>query len=477
MKLRIAFAALALLGAVRSPAQVPDSLILDGVPPLPPALQSDVSRYLEFRAAAFQDWHPQRREMLITTRFADASQLHLVQSPGGARRQITFLPEPVGGASYDPQRGAFIVFSQDTGGGEFYQLYRHEFADGRVTLLTDGQSRNTGPRWSKNGQWLAYTSTRRNGRDTDIYVMNPRQPASVAAARQSAVQSPLSRDGATVSTTAPDRLLVELQGGGWSVLDWSPDDTKLLVREYRSINESRLHLCDTRTGAQQLATPESADKVAWSDAVFAKDGKALFVITDKDSEFRRLCRLDLATGKLTPLTTPARGDVESFELSPDGRTLAYATNEDGASVLRLLDARTGKTPRTAFAAWRDRRIEMAQEQPRSRLQPQRGAVSGGRLVARYQVRQGRALDGERKRRAEPRGIRRAGIGADPEFRWLGDFGISLPTGPAEISRPAPGAGEHSRRTREPVAPRLSGAQQLLDERTGRGDVVSQCPRF
>lgn len=345
MKLRIAFVALALLGAGRSPAQVPDSLVLDGVPALPPVLRADAGRYLEFRAAAFQDWHPQRREMLITTRFADANQLHLVQSPGGARRQITFLPEPVGGASYDPQRGAFIVFSQDTGGGEFYQLYRHDFADGRVTLLTDGQSRNTGPRWSKSGQWLAYTSTRRNGRDTDIYVMNPRQPAFVAAARQSAVQSPLSRDGATVSTTAPDRLLVELQGGGWSVLDWSPDDTKLLVREYRSINESRLHLCDTRTGAQQLVTPESADKVAWSDAVFAMDGKALFVITDKDSEFRRLCRLDLATGKLTPLTATARGDVESFELSPDGRTLACATNEDGASVLRLLDARTGRQRR------------------------------------------------------------------------------------------------------------------------------------
>jgi dipeptidyl aminopeptidase/acylaminoacyl peptidase len=34
--------------------------------------------------------------------------------------------------------------------------------------------------------------------------------------------------------------------------------------------------------------------------------------------------------------------VEDFDLSPDGRTLAFETNEDGASVLHLLDTATGK---------------------------------------------------------------------------------------------------------------------------------------
>jgi putative transcriptional regulator len=51
--------------------------------------------YLEFRGAAFHGWHPQRREMLIGTRFGDTTQLHLVKMPGGDRRQITFGTEPV----------------------------------------------------------------------------------------------------------------------------------------------------------------------------------------------------------------------------------------------------------------------------------------------------------------------------------------------------------------------------------------------
>ena len=87
-------------------AQVPDNLVVEGVPAFPAELRADAARYLEFRAASFNSWHPTRREMLITTRFADSMQLHLVKSPGAARRQLTFLPEPVGGGRFQPKSGA-----------------------------------------------------------------------------------------------------------------------------------------------------------------------------------------------------------------------------------------------------------------------------------------------------------------------------------------------------------------------------------
>lgn len=302
-------------------AQVPENLVTEKVPPIPPELKSAVGRYLEFRAAGFSDWHPTKREMLITTRFADVTQLHMVKMPGGARRQLTFLPEPVSGGSFDPKQGAFVVFSQDSGGGEFFQLHRYDLADGRITLLTDGKSRNTGPRWSNSGNWLAYSSTRRTGRDTDIFVMDPRQPES-------------------------DRLALQVKGGGWGVLDWSPDDKQLLLSEYISINESRIHLLNHASGEVQLLTPSGGGKVSWTGALFAKDGKSIFVVTDKDSEFQRLCRLDLATKKLTPFGAEARDDVEAFDLSADGRKLAVVSNQEGVSVLRLLDARSGKILRT-----------------------------------------------------------------------------------------------------------------------------------
>ncbi len=300
-----------------SNAQVPDNLVTEGVPAIPAALKENAGRYLEFRAAIFSGWHPVKREMLILTRFADTPQLHLVKMPGGARQQLTFLPEPVGGAEFQPKTGNSIVFVQDTGGGEFYQLYRFDVATGKIALLTDGKSRNTDARWSHSGKWLAYTSTRRNGKDNDLYLMEPSDPKT-------------------------DHLLLQVEGGGWQITDWSADDSQVVLLEYISINESYLWLLDVKTGKKELLTPKTGEKISYGDARFAHDGKSLFVVTDKDSEFQRLGRFDLATKKFTPLTANIPWDVEDLAVSPDGRTVAFIANEDGVGALHLMNARTGK---------------------------------------------------------------------------------------------------------------------------------------
>lgn len=317
MKTHSPVLALAITLAQTAIGQAPDSLVLDGIPPIPTELRSEVSRYLEFRGAVFNGWHPTRREVLITTRFADAPQLHVVETPGGARKQLTFLPEPVAGGKFQPKTGNFIVFAQDQGGGEFYQLYRFDLADARITLLTDGKSRNTGPRWAESGKWLAYTSTRRNGRDNDIYVMNP-------------------------GPRLTDEMAVTVDSGGWSVQDWSPDESKLLLLEYISINESYLWLADLAAGTKEILTPKVAAKASYSQGRFAKDGKSIFVATDLDSEFQRLARIDLGAHSTTFLSKDAHSDVDDFELSPDGRTLAFVSNEDGAGLLHLFDLKSNR---------------------------------------------------------------------------------------------------------------------------------------
>jgi dipeptidyl aminopeptidase/acylaminoacyl peptidase len=294
-----------------------ENLVVEGVPKIPAALAEGVGRYTEFRAAGLADWHPTRRELLITTRFADTNQVHRVRMPGGDRRQLTFFPEPVFAASYEPVRGDFFVFARDKGGDEFSQLYRYDPGTGAATLLTDGgRSQNGGLRWSNKGDRIAYASTRRNGRDRDVYVMDPRDPKT-------------------------DRLVLQVQGGGWSPLDWSPDDAKLLVGEGISATESHLWIVDVATGARTPLT-RNDEPVDYGGSVFARDGKGVYTSTDKGAEFHRLTYIDLATGAHTPLSAHVDWDVDDLDLSRDGRTIAFVTNEDGLSVLRLLDTATGK---------------------------------------------------------------------------------------------------------------------------------------
>jgi dipeptidyl aminopeptidase/acylaminoacyl peptidase len=295
-----------------------ENLEVEGIPKIPASLAESVDRYNNFRGATMESWDPVKREILISTRFADTNQIHMVKMPGGARTQLTFYADQVAGAQYPPTKDDFFVFSKDVGGGEFYQLYRYDVATGGVTLLTDGKSRNTDPVWSYAGDKVVYGSTRRTGDDVDLYVVTPTDPKS-------------------------DHLLAQLQGGGWSALDWSPDGQKVLADEEISANESYLWIVDASSGEKTLLTPKGGDtKIAYNGGRFSKDGKGIYVTTDRDSEFQRLAYIDLATKQHTYLSSNIPWDVEEFDLSYDGKTIAFVANEDGFGILHLLDTKTRK---------------------------------------------------------------------------------------------------------------------------------------
>ncbi|WP_421658325.1 prolyl oligopeptidase family serine peptidase [Leptothermofonsia sp. ETS-13] len=292
-----------------------ENLVVEGIPPIPLSLVEQVNRYTEFRGARLSSWHPTRREMLISTRFANTAQVHQVKFPLGARKQLTFFPDAPSGASYQPTAGEYFVFSKDVGGSEFDQNYRYDLATGEVTLLTDGKSKNSGGVWSTAGDRIIYTSTRRTGKDNDFYIIDPTNPAS-------------------------NRLLTQLEGGGWYPLDWSPDDRQLLGIEFISANESYLWLFNTETGEKSLLTPKGKESVSYRGAVFSEDGKGMFVVSDRESEFQHLDYFDFTSKTYTHLTHQINWDVEELDLSRDGKLLAFVTNEDGIGVLHILNTAT-----------------------------------------------------------------------------------------------------------------------------------------
>ncbi|MBI1984383.1 MAG: PD40 domain-containing protein, partial [Acidobacteria bacterium] len=301
--------------SLASAQETPPSIVADGIPAVPSDLRQRMNQYLNMRSASFADWHPTDRAMLISTRFGDTNQLHLVSAPGGYRRQLTFYPDRVTGGSFSPRKGGdLLIFGMDTGGSEFYQLYRFDLTDGSIRMITDGKSRNVSLLFSHSGKLAAYTSTRRNQRDFDVYLLDPENPAS-------------------------EKRAIDVQGV-WAPLDWSPDDGRLVLIEYISVNESYLHLFDLASGREELLTPKGLEKVFYDGTVWAKDSKGLYLISDRGSEFRRLFYYDLAAKTFTSLSEHIPWDVEDLDISPDGRVLAFTANEDGISKLHLLDTST-----------------------------------------------------------------------------------------------------------------------------------------
>ncbi|WBH15215.1 S9 family peptidase [Sphingomonas radiodurans] len=312
--LRSVTCAVALAISVPVVAQVakPAAITADGVPAIPAALADTLRPYLEARSAAGVGWSPVDRSLLISTRFANVAQLHTVATPLAMRRQITFEADRIGNASYS-KTGDVLLVQKDIGGGEFFQLYT--LKDGRLNLITDGKSRNEFNAWSHDGRLVGYTSTRRNGTDSDLYVVDPRDPKS-------------------------DRLVAQVKGGGWAIADFAPDGRSAVVGEYLSVQKSNLYMLDLASGALTPLTDPKA-QVSWSDAQYAPDG-TLWVTGDQGSDVQRLGTLDTKTGKFRPVTPPGKWDVEEFEIAEDGAFIAYVTNEAGIGKLKLLDPKTGQ---------------------------------------------------------------------------------------------------------------------------------------
>ena len=299
--------------AAPTPAVRAGALELDGVPPVPADLKDALAPYLNVRSASLADMAPDGSALLIRTRLGgDTAQLHLVTQPLGARQQLTFLDEPVSAGGLVPGGSGDVMFRSDTGGTEAYQLYRLDRQTGRVDRLTDGRSRHGGYLWDHRGERYVYTANARNGRDLDLYL-----------------------------SSAPDAPLFEAEGS-WSALAFSPDDQRLLVRHYVSVNDARLHLLDLASARLTRLSPAEAP-ASDRDGLFSADGETLYVTSDREGEFVSLYAVDLASQRWTRLTEGIPWNVEQLTLSPDGGTLAFTVNADGVSAMHLLDTATGVT--------------------------------------------------------------------------------------------------------------------------------------
>jgi dipeptidyl aminopeptidase/acylaminoacyl peptidase len=233
--------------------------------------------------------------------------------PGGDRKQLTFLDEAPNSVSLEPVKGEYFIFAKDAGGNEFTQLYRYDFSSGKISMITNGaKAQNGGVNWNKKGSKILYNSTRRNGTDRDLYMMDPLKPGT-------------------------DRLVLELKGGGWSVGDWSADERYVIMNNYVSAGESTMWLYDMVSGKNEQFLPGTIERARYSGLEFSKDGKSIYISSNTGAEFFRPARVDIATKKISWLVTGIPWDIQSYDVTDDGKKASFVANEAGISRLYIQD--------------------------------------------------------------------------------------------------------------------------------------------
>lgn len=272
-------------------------------------------RFLKIRGAYGAGWSPDGRRVTFITSITGVPQAWEVPEGGGWPEQLTFHEERVGRAEYPPV-GERLLYSMDAGGNERMQLF---LLDRRTGIERDLTRRPDAIHqfgaFSPEGERIAYTATRRNGTDFDVYVQ--RLP-----------------DG-------EPEVAWETEGYH-EVAGWAPDGSFLLVLRHRSNMDGDLYRLDLRSGQAVLLTPHEGEARFLSPRI-TPDGRSIFLATDRDGDFLRLGRLDPSTLEISYLT-PDDHDVESVELSRDGRYLVAARNVEGYSDLLLFSGEGRRMP-------------------------------------------------------------------------------------------------------------------------------------
>ncbi|HOU13967.1 MAG TPA: S9 family peptidase [Anaerolineae bacterium] len=283
---------------------------------------TSIARYLNVRQAYAPTFSGDGRRLAFLTDITGAPQVWqvpLTSAPGTILwpEQLTFETDRVMLAQFSPVEDGRLLYTRDTGGNEKQQLFLLS-EDGSPDInLTQGFEDVTHSfgAWEKDGSALYFSANRRNPALFDFY----RQPL----------------DGEALLVWQNDAP------GFLSHVDISADGQRaIVVRSSSSFSHTLLEINLADGTARELLA--SAEPARFTAVHYGHDERALYLITDRDADFLYIARLNLDTGALERLIAPA-WDCDALALAPDGRSLAYAVNVEGAHHIYLYDLATSAT--------------------------------------------------------------------------------------------------------------------------------------
>lgn len=273
-----------------------------------------IADFLEVKSTFGSRFSPDGREVAYLSNLTGTAQIYIVPTSGGDSIQLTDFPDAVSGLIFSPTEDK-IVFSKSEGGNEKNQIYIMAIDTKEIISLTDNKEvKHDLGSFSYGGQYISYSSNKRNGKDFDIYVMDLR--------------------------TLKSKCVFDL-GDSCSPAGFSPSGRYIGVKRNFSSENNDLYLSNLETGEVEHLTPHKGN-VFHGTPRWLPDESAFFITMDKDLEFMSLSRYSMKAKKFEYVLKP-NWDINGLAIQKEGKYLAISVNEDGYSKLTIHNPYTLKT--------------------------------------------------------------------------------------------------------------------------------------
>lgn len=270
-----------------------------------------IKDFLEIKASYSPSLSPNGKKVVFLNNDSGIPQIYLLDLKTNKIEQLTNFDDYVSSVSFSPTQEQ-IIFEMSQGGNENDQLYMMNLPTKDVVNLTNTPHiKFDFGDWSRDGQQIAYSSTQRNGKDFDVWIMDLK--------------------------TKQSRMVWD--NGGWAhSYGLSPQGTFLIINVAHSTVNQELYLIHLKTGESKKISDHKGEAV-YGKSHWLPNESGFYIRTNKESEFIGIAFYDLKRKKFEYKFTPP-WDVEEMHLTEDGKLLAAVINEDGLNKLDILDGKT-----------------------------------------------------------------------------------------------------------------------------------------
>ncbi len=253
------------------------------------------------------------------------SNLWKVSAAGGWPVQLIQSDERQTQGTWSPD-GRWIVFQQDLGGNELWDIFAVPSEGGEIVNLTNTPDiREESPRWSPDGKTISLNYKPRDGTVYDLALLE------WATHKVSKV----------THEASPDH--------SWNSVAWSPDGKTLYANRFEiSFTDADVYAVDVRSGKTTNLTAHQGKVLNFASSL-SPDGKTLLITSDRKGGYQNVALLDIPTSKVT-WVTDTKWEANSGDFSPTGKSFTYTLNADGLPDVYLVDASSMRAEKLPLGA-------------------------------------------------------------------------------------------------------------------------------